>query len=257
MTLVSSLILDAFRESNILPLGKDPTATQSTEALRLYNALIGSIYGGDAGERLTDWPLGNYGRASDACEIPLTDRQINHPTINRRLLALNETAATVYLTLRPQDGARMGVVDPFGRLSAFPVTLDANGRTIEGAATLLLDTDGLNREWFYRADLGEWVRLTELAADDENPFPSKFDSMFSIMLGMRLNPRYGRALDAQSIEILKMGRREFVARYLQSQPLEIDDSISWPFMSTQSYDTQRQFSSNSAFERGEYPWPGA
>lgn len=254
MTLVSTIITDAFRESNILALGKVPTTGQSTEALRLYNGLISAIYGGDAGEQLNDWPLGNFGRESTEWDIPYTDRVIHRPPINRRLIAVNEIATTVYLTVRPQDGARYGITDPFGRLAAFPVTLDANGRTIEDAPTITLDVDGTNREWFYRAELGSWVRLTDLAADDENPFPAKFDQMFNIMLAMRLNPRYGRSLDDQSIVILKQGKREFIARYLQSQPLEIDDSISWPFMSTQSYDTQRQFSSQAAFERGE--WPG-
>jgi hypothetical protein len=52
--------------------------------------------------------------------------------------------------------------------------------------------------------------------------------------------------------MLKQNRREFVARYLQSQPLEIDDSISWPFMSRQGYDTQRAFSSQRGFNRGSY-----
>lgn len=257
MTLISSIIQDAYRESNMLPLGKDPNANQSAEALRLYNALVSAIYGGDAGENLTDWPLGNFGRQDDEWDIPLTDRQIAHPTINKRLIALNEIAMTVHLTLRPQDGARMGIADPFGRLAAFPVTLDANGRTIDGNPSIVLNTNGMFDEWFYRADLAQWVKITNLAADDENPFPAKYDTMFIILLAMRLNPRYGRSLDEQSVAILRQNKREFIARYLQSQPLEIDDSISWPFMSTQSYDTQRQFSSNAAFERGEYPWPGA
>jgi hypothetical protein len=258
VTLVSSIILDAYRESNMLALGKDPAPNQSTEALRLYNALIISIYGGEAGEPLTDWPLGNFGRAdTPGTNICLTTAQIAHPNINRRLIALNEQELTVYLTLRPQDGSRMGIIDPFGRLASMPVTLDANGRTIEGSPTLVLDTDGLSREWFYRADKGDWVRLTSLTVDDENPFPEDFDTLFIILLAMRLSPRYGRALDATSVSVMNKLRTEFVARYLQSQPLEINDSISWPFMSTQSYDTQRNFSSNRAFESGDYPWPGA
>lgn len=254
MTLISSIISDAFREGNILPLGKDPTSAQSTEALRLFQGLVDSIYGGDAGEFLTDWPLGNYGRETPGYALSLTDDQINHPGINRRLLATQEAARTVYLTLYPQDGARMGIADPFGRLAAYPITLNANGREIEGSATLTLNTNGTFREWFYRADLGDWVRITSLATGDQSPFPSMFDNMFTILLAMRLNPRYGREMDAQSAEILKMGRRQFIARYLQSQPLEINDSISWPFMSTQGYDTQREFSSTSAFERGSYSW---
>lgn len=252
MPLISSIIADAFRETNIFPLGKAPNIAQSTEALRLFNAIITSIYGGDAGEELADWPLGTFGRESQADPLVYTNDQLIRPSINRRLLALNTTALTVYLSLYPQDGARMGIADPFGRLNAFPVTLDANGRTIEGAATKVLNVNGTFQEWFYRADLGQWVKLTALTAVDNLPFPDEFESFFILMLALRLNPRYGREMDAQSAAIMKQGRTSFVARYLQSMPLEIDDGISWPFMSTQSYDQQRQFSSSQGFDRGSY-----
>ena len=116
MTLISSIITDAFREGNVLPLGKAPNDNQTTEALRLLNALFSSIYGTDAGEGLVDWPLGNFGRESQADDLPYTERTIDRPEINRRLLVLNEVAKTVYLTLRPQDGARMGLCEAAERL---------------------------------------------------------------------------------------------------------------------------------------------
>lgn len=256
MTLVSSIITDAYREGNILPLRKVPDAFQVAEALRLYNGNIRSIYGDDAGEGLTDWPLGTFNYESpNYGPYPYTDYQINHPTINRRLIVTNTEAKTIWLTPFPQDGARMAIADPFGRLSTVPVTLDANGRTIEGSPTLLLNVDGTFREWFYRADLGQWVAISGLTEGNENPFPDDFDNFFIIGLALRLNPRYGREIDEQSVMVFKSERRKFVARYLQSQPLEIDDSLSWPFMSTQSYDQQRAFSSNWAFNRGWYGGP--
>ena len=106
--LVSSIITDAFREGNILPLGKAPTAAQTTEALRLFNALIAAIYGGDAGEELGDWPLGTYGRESKADPINYTQDQLQRPTINRRLIAVNTTALTVYLTVWPKTAPAWG-----------------------------------------------------------------------------------------------------------------------------------------------------
>lgn len=252
MTLISSLIKDAFRESNVIPLRKDPTADMVTEALRLYNQNILSIYGSDAGETLADWTLGAYGVDQPGITDPRTPYMIQRPSINRRLIATATAALTVYLTPWPQDGSRMGIIDPFGRLAAFPVTLDANGRTIQGNPTLLLNTNGQAQEWFYRADKGDWVKLTSLLSTDENPFPEEFDIFFYIGLALRLNPRYGREMDPQTATVFKQQRNQFMARYLQSQPLEIDDSISWPFMSTQGYDQQRAFSSSSAFNRGWY-----
>ena len=255
MTVISSILYDAYREPNMVAIGQVLKEPQTAEALRLLNALFNAIYGTDAGESFQDWPLGDYGRESPEYYGTqwLTDYQIANPPINRRLIATNEEAKTIYLTPYPQDGARYGIVDPFGRLSTFPVTLDANGRTIENTPTLLLDTDGTNAQWIYRADLGTWVRITQLTETDEMPFPVDFDMMFIIMLAMRLSPRYGRELSEASAEMLRMGRRNFVARYLQSQPLQIDDSLSWPFMSVQGYDQQRAFSSTTNFDRG-FPW---
>jgi hypothetical protein len=252
VTLVSSIILDAFRESNMLPLGKAPTDAQSTEALRLYNQILKSTYGGVAGEPLRDWALGTFDQHP---EPPFVDEAVDettthYPPINARLVVLNLAPATVYLTDRPQDGARYGLADPFSRLADFPVTLDANGRTIEGAPTVIVSENGLFREWIYRADLAAWLRVDGVEPTTENPFPADFDIMFTILLAMRLNPRYGRSIDDQSTAMLRQNKREFIARYLQSSPLDIDDSISWPFLSRQSYGTGREFTTTDAFNHG-------
>lgn len=254
MTLISSIILDAFRESNILPLGKDPTSNQATEALRLYNALLSSLYGTEEGERFQDYPLGDFDRNPDDPWYRdlqyLSDWQLNNPPINQRLIAVNTVARTIWFTPRPQDGARMAIADPYGRLSAFPITLQGNGRPIEGAASIVLDVDSTFREWIYSAEKAAWIVISPVIATDENPFPAQFDIMFSILLGMRLNPRYGRTLDAQSLAVLKTNKQDFRNRYLQSRPLEILDDISWPFMSVQGYDSQRSFSTTQGFLRG-------
>ena len=255
MTLVSSIIADAFRESNILPIGVAPNANQQTEALRLYNQNISSLYGSEAGEDLNDWPLGtlNYENPNYGPPYIVPDPyRLVHPPINQRLLATNTAPTTVFLTPFPQDGSRMVIVDQFNNLAANPITLNANGHTIEGNPTVVLNVNGTFREWFYRSDLGSWEKLTSLLYGDNNPFPSEFDIFFIIGLAIRLNPRYGRELDPQTASVFKAQRNQVIARYLQSVPLEIDDSISWPFMSRQSFDQQRNFSGNYPFNQGNY-----
>ncbi len=252
MTLISSIIQDAFRESNILPLGRVPNALQVTEALRLYNQNIHAIYGGEAGEPLADWPLGTFGISEPGFSEDRSADSISRPNVNSRLIATNLAAASIYLTPYPQDGSRMGFADPFGRAAAAPVTIFANGRSIEGNQSVIMNVDGTFQEWFYRADKGDWVKLTALIESDENPFPEDFDIFFICGLAMRINPRFGREMDAQTAMVYKANRRQFIARYLQSAPLERDDGISWPFMSTQGYDSQREFSSTGAFNRGWY-----
>jgi hypothetical protein len=248
MTLVSEIVEEAFREGNFVGENNNPAPRQAREAIRSLNSMITNIWGGDSGERLTDWPLGAYGRQStDDNFLPCNP---DRPGINRRLIAVNETALTIYLTAQPQDGSRMGVVDPFSRLAAYPLTLDGNGRPIEGTATLVLDTNGLNREWLYRADLGSWVRLSGLAAADQMPFPDFFDDMFVVLLAITLAPRFGKEIAATSALRVKSAHSQFLARYVQSQPLDMPRDISWPFMSRQSYDTQGVYSSTGSFNRG-------
>ena len=250
MTVLSEIITDAYREGNIIPLGKTPNAAQSAEALKKLNQIFGLVYGDEAGEQFVDWPLGNFAQSNPVFPIP-NDYYRNRPPLNHRIVCTNTEAMTVYLPPFPQDGSRMAVVDPFSRLATVPVTLDGNGRTIEGATSLTLNVDGTNKEWFYRADLGGWTLIVRPLADTaEMPFPSEFDTFFTLLLALRINPAFGRSMDEQSAAIFKAEKSKFVNRYLQAMPLLVDDSISWPFMSTQSYNQPSVFSSQEAFNRG-------
>lgn len=252
MTAIGEIIEDAFFQAGMVTETQHATPTQATKAMKSLQRLINAMTGTDAGEQQQDWPLGNYGRQSPE-QICLTTEQLTNPPINRRLLATNEEATTLYLSAWPQDGARMTLADPFGRLATVPVTLDGNGRTIEGASSVVINTNGTYRTWFYRSDLGDWKRIAPLTITDDFPFPEQFDQMFIIYLGVQLNPSYGKSLDPANAAMLKQNRQEFISRYVLSLPLDIDDSISWPFLSRQGYDAQRAFSSPDNFNRG-YPW---
>ena len=260
MTLVSDIINDAYRESNTIPLGRPATVLQTTEALRLYNQFISSTYGGEEGEKLRDWTLGSYGQEFSTNQDLYLNPLVTHPDGNRRLIATNTTPLVVYLTPYPQDGMQYGMTDPFNRLAAFPIILNANGRPIEGGLTLVCNTNGLYVRWIYRGDIGAWIRITPLLATDPHPFPAQYDIFFSISLAMRINPRYGRTLDQQSLAAYKQNRREFIARYIQDHPLERDDSIAFPFMSKQSFNCPGNYNGQNGFNTGstvgDVSWAG-
>lgn len=240
--------MDAYRESNVIAVGKSPSTNQETEALRLFNRVVKAALGNDAGERLRDWPLGDYGRQT-MDQDRLSTIQVANPPINSRLLHTAESAITVYFPPNPSDGSRMAVLDPYVRLATYNVTLDGNGRTIEATATVTLDTDSTSREWFYRADLGDWVRVSDLATTDELPFPGEFDDYFIIMTAIRLSPRYGRKLTEETATILKQQRRNFVSRYLQTDVLAINDDLDIHSNSIQSFQ-QGYDTSTDRFNRG-------
>lgn len=135
-----------------------------------------------------------------------------------RLVLNLDAAATVTLHPSPYDGQRLAVLDAGQTLATNNLTLDANGRRIEGQQTLMLDTDGDTREWLYRADLGNWVKMGDLALGDDLPFPSEFDDYFSIVLAMRLSPRYGQAIAPPSTEWLQAMSNQLEARYRKPRP---------------------------------------
>lgn len=206
MTLVSDIITDAYRESNLIPLVATPNTAQQTEALRRLNALFMSSIGNEIGDELTDI---NIGGDNDQSEFFTDDIVLDHV---RMVLNLAE-ATTFLLDPNPYDGMRVAVVDSSGDLDLFNLILDGNGRNIEGAPTLTLSTSGTTAMWMYRADTGNWVRMEALETSDEMPFPIDFDDYFVIALALRLNPRYGQTITSESMEILKRQRTQIRARY--------------------------------------------
>ena len=217
MTLVSEIITDAHRQSNLLPIGTAVTTAQTTEGLRYLNRLVRSVFGFEVGELLEPLPIGRLGIDSPSgfpyySQVPGGDWYV---PVNKRLMLNLSAAQTVFLHPQPNDGARFAVVDASNNLATFNLIVDGNGRNIETTATVTLNVNGTAREWFYREDLGNWLKTTALVAADTFPFPEEFDDYFITMLAMRLNPAYGMTLDSQSVEIMKRAKTQIQARYAQ------------------------------------------
>lgn len=197
MTFTPAIISQAYRESNITAIGTALTTSQSSEGLECLKTIVSGVYGFEAGDPLMDWPIGVEGIVDT---IVWMEQQWTYPPANVRFIAACDTAQEIYLLPNPSNGARVAMIDPLNRLAAAPITLNANGRAIEGAATVTLNTNGILRMWMYRSDRGEWVRLSDLTGDPGEvfPFPPEFDTYFITRLAMRLNPRYGRSLSDES-----------------------------------------------------------
>ena len=221
MTQVTEIIRDSFRQSNLLPLGVAPTIDQQSEALVYLNRIVKSVFGREAGEDLSDFPVGseNIERPQG---YPYYDTLPDNNWFmsgNLRLVCNLDQPLNLFLTPEPEDGARFAVVDVLGNFNLNNVTIKANGRNIETASELVLNTNETNDAWFYRADTANWMRYTSLEPDNDFPFPEEFDDFFITMLAIRLNPAYGRALDEQSNFIFKRSRSQFRARYTQTKQM--------------------------------------
>lgn len=225
MTLVSEILQQGYRESNIIAAGQTPKAHELTEGLSRLQNIVTAAYGFEVGEEFSDWPLGLEGVnvASDA-GMWTADLWI-WPRINARMIAASDSPQTVYLPVRPYDGSRIALIDPASRLADAPVTVDGNGRSIEGGNNFIANTDGLRKLWFYRADLGSWVSITPIALTDPFPFPPEFDDYFITKLAMRINPRYGRTMAEESVASLEEMLGKLRARYRQSESVGVDPAL--------------------------------
>lgn len=205
MTLASSIINSAYRETNIIPLGATASTNQSTETLPRLNSLLLSVVGNEVGDSLNDINIGGDYDQSNWCSPYVPD--------DARLILNLDSVESFLLDPHPYEGQRLSFKDVGGNLATYNVTLDGNGRTIEGSATLTLNINSDARQWLYRADTANWVKITSLALSDSMPFPEEFDDFFITMLAMRINPAYGQTLSQATIEVLKRTRSQLRARY--------------------------------------------
>lgn len=201
MTLVSDIINDAYRESNLISIGTQPSGAQRAEALAFVNRLIPSVLGYEGGEN-----LGTVYTSDDDVDIE-----------NNRLVFNHSRPLVLTLPDSLYDGMRFGVSDPKNLLSKYPVTILGGSNNIDGANSVVLNTDGIKQDFFYRADLSDWRRTAPVVETDFWPFPIEFDDMFIISLAFRLNPRYNIQSQQESILMMRRSIKQFRARYKQSK----------------------------------------
>ncbi len=258
MTLVSQIITDAYRQGNLIAKGATPTAIEEVEGLRYLSRIVKSVFGNEAGEDLLPFPIGRGGISRPAGYPWYNDVPDNNWYVpkNLRLMLNLEDELTVYLHPDPDDGSRFGITDVSGNLSTYNLTINGNGRNVDGSQSVVLNTDGDIGEWFYREDLGSWTRYSPLAVADEFPFPEEFDDYFITMLALRLNPGYGVQLDPQSSAMLARSKRHLVSRYRQIIPAASELALLRlaKISSTRDQwkDSYHQNNPNSSFDRG---WP--
>lgn len=214
MTLVSSILKRGYRASNLVAISRSLTAAETTESLELLNGLVQGIVGNGAGEELGDLTIGGDYDQSSYCSPYVPE--------NARLACEMSAAQSFDLHPQPYDGQRIAVAGDF---ATYNLTLDGNGRKIEAASSVTLSSDSLARQWLYRADTGNWVRITDLVAADTFPFPIEFDTYFALELALLLNPANSAAMPPESQNNLREGREKIAARY--RRPRDPQDNGAW------------------------------
>lgn len=227
MTTIRQLITDGFREAGILAVNIVPDGEQAAEGLRQMRRILRSLFGNELGEPLRSINFGSAGLLNPYAkgQDQASDILGRYFPSGYRLQVNNVGAVTIYLDPNPMPGSRIGVIDKLGNFFTDPITLNANGKTIETAPTAVLQEAGFNREWFYRGDTGNWARVTDPAFDDESPFPIEFDDLLTTIFAFRINPRYGAETSQNLMETMSEMRKRFRARYRQEMEMPVDDAL--------------------------------
>jgi hypothetical protein len=211
MTTVRSLITQTAEELSIIGFNRSITGPDANMALERLNTLVSGIFGDGVGAGLKDKNI-------VAAETVVS---------NTRAIVSGHTAAfTITLPETPNDGARFQLIDAGAAFATRNVTVDANGRLIEGAtADITASTNGFNRTWFYRGDLADWKRISALAIGDEFPFPEAVDDAFIIMLAMRLAPRFRKTVRPETLASLERDLGRLRGRYRQRVVTAADEGV--------------------------------
>lgn len=96
------------------------------------------------------------------------------------------------------------------------LTLDGNGRYIDGAAQQQFETPIPATQWIYRADLGSWLTANDMGLLDQMPFPKEFDDFFIVAGMRRLAPRYNKIMSTESLQTALVTLQRLQARYRQA-----------------------------------------
>jgi hypothetical protein len=252
MTSIRQIVTDSYREDGILAVEEAPSAEQLTEGLRRLNSLYRSLFGNELGEPLKTINYGIAGltNAYAKAEDLSSDVDSMYLSSNYRVILNVDSVVTLFLNPNPQAGARVSIVDNGENLATYNLTLNGNGRQIEDTASVTLSTNGVSREWFYRDDLANWVRVTDLTADDDSPLPEEFDDFLVTLLAFRLHPRYGAQTSPEMTEVLKRMKKQFKARYRQSTEENSEIGL-YRLPSTRNY--WQTGNNTTSFNKGNLP----
>lgn len=236
MITAKQIIKNGFRELNLLSVKEAVVPGQEAEALELLNTFLNSLYGVELGEFSLDWPVPPSTTAPVLSNFP--QRPVNKnlpadvwpfPPGNVRLLLNLKADTKIFLPQAPDDGARIQIVN-IGPATTFKLTLDGNGRLVDGGTTftdLPSALTGVNL--LYRADLGDWIDVKNMVLTDFSPLPAVYDDLLAIGVAIRLGPRYGRAVSKESAGRFLQLVKRLKAQYRQFVPQPNDPNQ--PFIS--------------------------
>lgn len=218
MATVLDIVRDGYRESNLIAISETPSGSQGEEGLVLFNRILASVFGAEVGENLLSINLG----PESVTETFGPEKTI--PS-NSRLFCNLTSAETVFLPKEPEDGARFSFIDIAGNFATYPLTIDGNGRRIEGLLSKTYNTNSAKYSLLYRADEGNWALVSPLELTDLFPLATEFEDFFVTGLAIRLNPKYIQNTASETVEAYRKVARALKARYRQKTQARSEEGL--------------------------------
>jgi hypothetical protein len=209
----------ALRKLRVIGQGETPTSADLTACLDTLNKLISEMVGFGGSHPIRSVTI------DASYEVSPRDPAI-------RLLCRHGSPITITLpstdNMQLYDGMRVGIVDVSNNCATNNITIARNDWLLEGATSnITLNTNGANRLLMFRADLGDWKRATDLAADDDLPFPTDLDLSVALMLAQRMEGECGQQLRGADIGAAKAARLKMSAKYVPGVRMKPETSVQW------------------------------
>jgi hypothetical protein len=227
MTTIRQIITDAYREGGLIGSGETLNTDQLDEGLRKLQTLVRSFFGNEIGVKLASVSYGINGLSNTYAKYQDVASSIDSSFVpmNVRLVCNLSANKEVFLHPNPVDGAMLAVVDNSSNFATNTLTLNGNGRKIEAAASVVLNANGVVKDWFYRADLGQWVEIEDFTVNSESPLPFKFDELLTTLLSLRLAPRFAASFAAETASTMQRMVKLFKAHYSQIVEMPVETAL--------------------------------
>lgn len=160
----------AYRKLGGLASGDDPAAEEGADLFMALNGMMRSLLGTVIGPRLSPQPMTGSIQAENGGVYQAT----------------NTFPSVLTAPPNPKSGSRFGVADTASNFGLYALTVNRNGRLLEGAAAnVVLNTNGAARTWFFNGETANWVREADLATlDTAFPYPDALVAFLPDMLAV-------------------------------------------------------------------------
>lgn len=211
MATAQETIITGLEALRVIGMGQQPTTAQSQYCLKQLNNWLFEKLGFGA-----SLPLQNV-RVDSAYQVGTRWPAVRLMCVAGRSVTLPEF---------PIDGQIVEIVDAAETADTSNITVSRNGWLINGVASdYTISTEGANKKLRFRADLGDWQVLADLALSDSLPYPREFDKTIALNAAMDYT-RFGQSLSARDQESAARGMTKLRARYAKPPATQFEAAVS-------------------------------